>query len=53
MPKEMRASLSIKGMVKGFAHRWQQAMLVNAGACEGCGLCIEACPESAIKLVRA
>ena len=52
LPKEMRASLSIKGMVKGFAHRWQQAMLVNAGACEACGLCIEACPESAIKLVR-
>ena len=52
LPKEMRVGLSIRGMVKGLAHRWQQAMLVNSGACEGCGLCIEACPESAIKLVR-
>ena len=53
LPREMRATLSIKGRIKGFAHRWQQALLVNAGACEACGLCIEACPEEAITLSRA
>jgi hypothetical protein len=36
----MRSNLSIKGKIKGFAHRWQQALLVNAEACEACGLCI-------------
>jgi ferredoxin len=49
----MRSNLNIKGKIKGFAHRWQQALLVNAGACEACGLCIEACPEDAITLARA
>jgi len=48
----MRSNLSVKGLVKGFAHRWQQAILVNATACEACGLCIEACPEDAITLAR-
>ena len=53
LPKEMRSTLSIKGRIKGFAHRWQQASLVNAEACEACGLCIKACPEDAITLARA
>jgi len=53
LPKEMRSNLSIKGKIKGFAHRWQQALLVNAEACEACGLCIKACPEDAITLARA
>jgi formate hydrogenlyase subunit 6/NADH:ubiquinone oxidoreductase subunit I len=53
LPKEMRSNLSVKGMIKGFAHRWKQAILVNAGACEACGLCVEACPEDAIALARA
>ena len=53
LPKEMRSALSIKGKIKGFAHRWQQALLVNAEACEACGLCIKACPEDAITLARA
>ena len=53
LPAEMRTSLTIKGKIKGFAHRWRQALLVNAEACEACGLCIKACPEDAITLVRA
>ena len=53
LPKEMRSTLSIKGKIKGFAHKWQQASLVNAEACEACGLCIDACPEDAITLARA
>ena len=53
MPKDQRAGLSLIGKLKGFAHKWQQASLVNPGACEACGLCVEACPEDAISLTRA
>jgi NAD-dependent dihydropyrimidine dehydrogenase PreA subunit len=52
LPTELRAGLSFKGKIKGLVHRWQQAMLTNAGACEACGLCVEACPEDAITLTR-
>ncbi len=53
LPKEQRKNLTLKGKLKGFAHRWQQAILVNESACQACGLCVEACPERAITLTRA
>jgi 4Fe-4S ferredoxin len=53
LPAEQRVGLSLRGKLKGFAHRWQQALLVNPGACEACGLCVKACPEKAITLLRA
>ena len=53
LPKQQRGRLGIRGKLKGFAHRWQQALLVNPQACEACGLCVKACPEKAITLVRA
>ena len=52
LPKVQRGSLSLKGKVKGFAHGWKQALVVNADACLACGLCVAACPEKAIKLSR-
>ena len=52
LPKDQRTGLSFKGKVKGFAHGWKQAELVNPDACHGCGLCVTACPEDAIKLAR-
>ncbi len=38
LPAAQRINLSIKGKVKGFVHRWQQALLVRPEACEACGL---------------
>lgn len=53
LPKEERKGLSLKGNMKGLVHRWQQALLVNPGACEACGSCVKACPEKAVTLARA
>jgi NAD-dependent dihydropyrimidine dehydrogenase PreA subunit len=52
LPAEQRAGLSLTGKLKGFAHGWKQAFTPNAAACEACTKCVEACPESAISLVR-
>jgi 4Fe-4S ferredoxin len=52
LPAALRTGLGLRGRLKGMAHRWQQALLVNAGACEACGLCVQACPERAISLAR-
>lgn len=49
---ELRRELNLRGKLKGFAHRWQQAFASNADACQACGLCVSACPEKAITLVR-
>jgi NAD-dependent dihydropyrimidine dehydrogenase PreA subunit len=48
----LRQGLSLRGKLKGFAHRWRQAFALNANACHACGLCVAACPENAITLVR-
>ncbi len=50
---EQRAGLSFKGRVKAWAHGGKQAFAVRAAECHGCGLCVEACPEQAIRLARA
>jgi 4Fe-4S ferredoxin len=49
---DLRGGLSLRGKLKGFAHRWQQAFASNADACQACGLCVAACPEKAITLSR-
>lgn len=53
LPAGERAGLSLRGKLKGFAHGWKQAFTPNAAACEACGKCVEACPESAIRIRRA
>ena len=37
---------------KVFAHGKKTALLVNAGACQACGLCVVSCPEKALSLAR-
>ena len=53
LPADQRKGLSFLGRIKGRAHGWQQALTPNAEACHACGLCVTACPESAITLARA
>ena len=52
LPPSERGNLPFAARVKGFVHRWQQAMLIDPGACEACGKCVAACPEQALTLVR-
>ena len=43
-------ALSIVGKLRSMAHKRQGAYAVRAEACHACGLCVVACPESAISL---
>ena len=45
-------SLTPLGTLKWWLHGGQQAEAVRADQCHGCGLCVIACPESAITLRR-
>ena len=49
---EQKKQLSFKGRLKAWAHGGRQAFAVRAEQCHACGLCVEACPEGAIRLVR-
>lgn len=48
-----RASLSLRGRLKAWAHGGKQAYVARPDACHACGRCIAACPEKAITLQRA
>ena len=52
LPKSQRVGMTLVGKIKGFAHGWQQVLVVNPDACRACGLCVTACPEKAITLTR-
>ena len=47
-----RAELTPLQRFRSFVHGNKRAFVVDAEACRGCGLCVDACPESAIKLKR-
>ena len=47
---EERSGLSLVGRMKAFFHGNKQAFAVRADQCHACGLCVQACPEKAIKL---
>ena len=48
-----RRGLSPLGRLKLFAHGGRQAIVAHPEDCHACGLCVEACPEKAIRLVPA
>ncbi len=52
LTKEERGALPFFARVKAFAHGNRQAFTVRGDACHSCGLCVEACPERAIRLAR-
>ncbi len=47
------ARLGVLGKLKSLAHGRKTAYTPRASACEGCGKCVAACPEKAIRLVPA
>jgi NAD-dependent dihydropyrimidine dehydrogenase PreA subunit len=49
---EDKRALSLVARLKAWAHGNRQAFATRASACHGCGLCVAACPEHAIRLVR-
>jgi ferredoxin len=46
------AKLSFLGKLKSRAHARMSAYTPHADRCRACGLCVVACPEEAIELVR-
>lgn len=47
---EVRAQLGWLGRLKLRVHGGKQAVVARPSVCEGCGLCVPACPEKAITL---
>ena len=47
-----KAGLSPLHRLKAFVHGNKRAFVVDADACRGCGLCVQVCPERAIRLQR-
>ncbi len=49
---EQYAQLSFAGKIKTFFNGKKKAFVAKPDACHACGLCVSACPEKAIKLVK-
>jgi 4Fe-4S ferredoxin len=47
-----KAELPLMGRLKLFVHGGKQAFVLDPDGCRGCGLCMQACPEKAIKLQK-
>jgi NAD-dependent dihydropyrimidine dehydrogenase PreA subunit len=52
MESEDFRELSLLGKLKSLAHRKRTAYTPQADACQACGMCVVACPEKAITLIR-
>ncbi len=47
-----RKPLSLVSQLKSLAHGHKKAFAVRADQCHACGLCVSACPETAIRLQK-
>ena len=47
-----RQSLGLLAQVKSLAHGHRKAFAIHADQCHACGLCVAACPETAIRLLK-
>ena len=47
-----RKSLGLLSQLKSLAHGHKKAFTLHADQCHACGLCVEACPETAIRLLE-
>ena len=47
-----RRGLSLLAQVKSLAHGHKKAFAIHPDHCHACGLCVRACPETAIRLRR-
>ena len=50
--KQDFSGLSFIGKIKTLAHGSEKAYIIKPMECHSCGLCVTACPEKAIKLVK-
>jgi len=50
VPSEEKVMLPFTARLKLFVHGGKQAFALDPDACRGCGLCVQVCPEKAIKL---
>lgn len=53
IPKKTFRSLPALSKLKVWVHGMKTAETPNAEACVGCALCVEACPETAIRLLAS
>ena len=49
---ETKSQLSLRGKLKSWFHGGKQAHVAHPDDCHACGLCVPACPEQAIRLVK-
>ena len=47
-----RRSLGLLAQVKSLAHGHIKAFAIHPDQCHACGYCVEACPETAIRLLK-
>ena len=50
LTRQDKAGMSLLGRLKSAAHGNRQAFVLNPESCNACNLCVEACPEQAIRL---